>query len=55
MNLPFSPEDIERKVLLVLKILNENQEPMGAPLISCHMKARGVELSERTVRFHFDG
>jgi hypothetical protein len=52
MKLLFSPEDIERKVLLVLKILNENQEPMGARLISRHMKERGVELSERTVRYH---
>lgn len=48
----FNPEDIERKVLLILKILNENSEAQGARVIARKMKERGVQLSERTVRYH---
>jgi HTH-type transcriptional regulator, global nitrogen regulator NrpRI len=48
----FSPEDIERKVLLILKILNESPEPSGARVIARQMQERGVKLSERTVRYH---
>ena len=48
----FNPEDIERKVILILKILNENQESLGARVIARKMKERGVQLSERTVRYH---
>jgi len=48
----FNPEDIERKVLLILKILNENSESQGARVIARKMKERGVQLSERTVRYH---
>jgi len=48
----FNPEDIERKVLLILKILNENSEAQGARVIARKMKERGIQLSERTVRYH---
>ncbi|GAB6269412.1 MAG: NrpR regulatory domain-containing protein [Smithella sp.] len=48
----FKPEDIERKVILILKILNESTEPMGARVIARLMKERNVQLSERTVRYH---
>jgi hypothetical protein len=48
----FNLEDIERKVILILKILNENQESLGARVIARKMKERGVQLSERTVRYH---
>jgi HTH-type transcriptional regulator, global nitrogen regulator NrpRI len=48
----FNPEDIERKVLLILRILNESPEPAGARVISQQMMKRGVRLSERTVRYH---
>ena len=48
----FNPEDIERKVILILKILNENSESQGARVIARKMKERGVQLSERTVRYH---
>lgn len=48
----FNPEDIERKVLLILKILHENSESQGARVIARKMKERGVQLSERTVRYH---
>lgn len=48
----FKPEDIERKVILILKILHESPEPMGARLVAREMGERGVKLSERTVRYH---
>jgi HTH-type transcriptional regulator, global nitrogen regulator NrpRI len=48
----FNPQDIERKVLLILKILNESPEPLGARVIARQMKEQGVQLSERTVRYH---
>jgi HTH-type transcriptional regulator, global nitrogen regulator NrpRI len=48
----FNPEDIERKVLLILRILNESPEPAGARVIARQMMERGVKLSERTVRYH---
>jgi HTH-type transcriptional regulator, global nitrogen regulator NrpRI len=48
----FEPEDIERKVLLILKILHESPGPLGARVIARRMAERDVQLSERTVRYH---
>lgn len=48
----FNPEDIERKVILILKILNESSESQGARVIARKMKECGIQLSERTVRYH---
>jgi HTH-type transcriptional regulator, global nitrogen regulator NrpRI len=46
------PENIERKVLLILKILHESPESLGARVIARKMAERDVQLSERTVRYH---
>jgi repressor of nif and glnA expression len=48
----FKPEDIERKVLLILKILHESPKPLGARVIARRMSEHDVQLSERTVRYH---
>lgn len=48
----FKPEDIERKALLILKILHESEEPLGARVIARRMSDQDVQLSERTVRYH---
>lgn len=48
----FKPEDIERKVILILKILNESHNPVGARVIARKMSEQNVQLSERTVRYH---
>ena len=48
----FDPEDIERKNILMLKILNESPDSLGARVISRKMQEHGVSLSERTVRYH---
>lgn len=52
MKLLFNPSDIERKELLILKILHESPEPMGARLIARQINEPGVLMSERTVRYH---
>ncbi len=48
----FKPEDIERKALLILRILDESPEPLGARVIARKMAERDVQLSERAVRYH---
>ncbi len=45
-------EEVERKILLVLRILHNSGEPLGARLIARLMEEHGVFLSERTVRYH---
>ena len=47
----FKHEDIERKVLLILKILRESPDPMGARVLARRMSDDNVQLSERTVRY----
>ena len=48
----FKPEDIERKVILILKRLHDSRESLGARVIARKMAEQGVQLSERTVRYH---
>ena len=48
----FKREDIERKGILILKILNESPEPIGARVIARKMSEQNVQVSERTVRYH---
>jgi repressor of nif and glnA expression len=48
----FKPEDVERKVILILKILNESPEPVGARVIARKMSEQNVQLCERAVRYH---
>ncbi|MBN1380452.1 MAG: DUF128 domain-containing protein [Deltaproteobacteria bacterium] len=52
MNGIVNPEDIEKKIILILRILNNLQTPVGARLIARHMQDYGIALSERTVRYH---
>ncbi len=48
----FDPEDIERKNILMLKILNESPVSLGARVIARKMQEHSIQLSERTVRYH---
>ena len=48
----FKPEDVERKLILILKIMSESSEPMGARVIARKMYEQNVVLGERTVRYH---
>jgi len=44
--------DIEKKILLILRILRDSGQPMGARLIARRMADHGIPLSERMVRYH---
>jgi len=48
----FSQEEIERKSVVILRILNQAQAPLGARLIARRLKDYGISLSERAVRYH---
>ena len=48
----FETQDVERKTIAIMKILRDSSEPLGARVISYHLKDHGVELSERAVRYH---
>lgn len=52
MNQIFNLEEIEKKILLILRILRDSPEPVGARLIARRMQEYGVSLSERGVRYH---
>ena len=48
----FETQEVGRKVISILKILNASQEPLGARIIAHRLKDYGVELGERAVRYH---
>jgi repressor of nif and glnA expression len=48
----FETQDVERKTIAIMRILRDSQEPLGARVISHHLKDHGIELSERAVRYH---
>ncbi|MFA4835896.1 MAG: NrpR regulatory domain-containing protein [Dehalococcoidia bacterium] len=45
-------QDVERKVLSILRILSEIQAPLGARIIARQLKGYGIDLTERAVRYH---
>jgi repressor of nif and glnA expression len=46
------PQDVERKVVAILRVLSQSGEPLGARVLSHHLQDYGIELSERAVRYH---
>lgn len=48
----YDSQEVERKVVSILKILSESPQPLGARLIARQLKEQGVELGERAVRYH---
>lgn len=44
--------EVERKVVAILRILNDSPEPVGARVIAQRLKDYGVDLGERAVRYH---
>lgn len=44
--------EVERKVISILKILQNLPEPLGSRIIARRLKDYGVDLSERAVRYH---
>ena len=43
---------VERKVIAILRVLNESAEPLGARVIARQLKDYGIDLTERAVRYH---
>ncbi len=48
----FETQDVERKVIAILKVLNDSQRPMGGKVIAQRLRGCGIELGERAVRYH---
>ena len=48
----FEIQDVERKVISILKVLSDSPVPMGARVIAQRLKEHGVHLGERAVRYH---
>ena len=47
-----SSSDAERKIISILKVLNESSEPMGSITIARQLERHGIFLSERAVRYY---
>jgi len=47
-----SQDDIERKTLLILRILHEAGGPLGSRILARKMQDRGFAPSERAIRYH---
>lgn len=45
-------QEVERKVLLIMRIVHESQGPVGARIIARRMQDHGIDLTERAVRYH---
>jgi repressor of nif and glnA expression len=43
---------VERKVIAILKALSDSPEPLGGKVIARRLGEFGIDLSERTVRYH---
>lgn len=48
----FETQDVERKTISILKVLNDCETPLGSRVIARRLKDCGVELGERAVRYH---
>ncbi len=48
----FETQDIERKVLNILRVLADSHGALGARVVARSLKDRGIELGERAVRYH---
>jgi hypothetical protein len=44
--------EVERKILTILRILSQSNEPMGSRVISKLLEQKGISLGERAVRYH---
>ena len=48
----FETQDVERKVFSILKILGNSNQAIGSRLIARYLQDLGIELGERSVRYH---
>jgi HTH-type transcriptional regulator, global nitrogen regulator NrpRI len=47
-----SQPSVERKILSILKVLSTLQKPAGSVCVAKLLKERGIDLSERAIRYH---
>ena len=52
MREPRTQPDMERKLLAILRVLARSDDPIGARAIATELEPEGIQLSERTVRYH---
>ncbi len=45
--------NIENRIIPILKVLSESSKPLGSTVVSRRLKGLGINLSERSVRYHF--
>ena len=50
----FETQDVDRKVLAILKILSDSPKSLGSKVIARRLKEQGVDLSERAIRYHLN-
>ena len=48
----FETQDVERKIISILKVLSDSKTPLGSMVIARRLKDYGIELGERAVRYH---
>ncbi len=48
----FETQDVERKIISILKVLSDSEKPLGSRVIARRLKDSGIELGERAVRYH---
>ncbi len=44
--------EVERKLVAILKVLNDSPKPLGGKIIARRLNDFGIDLGERTVRYH---
>ncbi|MET0011017.1 DUF128 domain-containing protein [Dehalococcoides mccartyi] len=44
--------DVDRKIVSILKVLDNAEHPLGSRIIARNLNGLGIELSERAVRYH---
>lgn len=52
IEMAFEIQDTNRKVLTILKVLNDSYKVLGARVIAQRLKEQGIDLGERAVRYH---
>ncbi len=44
--------DVDRKIVSILRVLDNAEHPMGSRIIARNLNELGIDLNERTVRYH---
>ncbi len=44
--------EVERKIRAILQILSDSPRPLGGRVVAQRLKEQGIDLNERTVRYH---